>query len=123
MKEKYVWRARIVLLAAAGVGTMAIVRQIGKSKRAVWRWQERFVAEGGEGLRADRPRPGRPPAVGAAGHVRGGLRRSGRTRCARWWSARNARWRPTPRTGARAAWPGRLAWARPPSRRSGVSTA
>ena len=64
MKQKYVWRARIVLLSAAGVGTMAIARQVGKSKRAVWRWQERFVAEGVEGLLRDRPRPGRPPTVG-----------------------------------------------------------
>src|SRR4051794_40841014 len=62
MKQKYVWRARIVLLSAAGVGTMAIVRQVGKSKRAVWR--ERFVAEGVDGLLRDRPRSGRPPVVG-----------------------------------------------------------
>src|SRR4051812_20426749 len=62
MKQKYVWRARIVLLSAAGVGTMAIVRQVGKSKRAVWR--ERFVAEGVDGLLRDRPRSGRPPMVG-----------------------------------------------------------
>jgi transposase len=64
MKQKYVWRARIVLLSAAGVGTMAIVRQVGKSKRAVWRWRERFVAEGVDGLLRDRPRPGRPPTIG-----------------------------------------------------------
>jgi transposase len=64
MKQKYVWRARIVLLSAAGVGTMAIVRQVGKSKRAVWRWRERFVAEGVDGLLRDRPRSGRPPMVG-----------------------------------------------------------
>ena len=70
MKQKYVWRGRIVLLAAAGVGTMAIVRQIGKSKRAVWRWQDRFVAEGVDGLLRDRPRPGRPPTVGPG--ARGG---------------------------------------------------
>ena len=64
MKQKYVWRARIVLLSAAGVGTMAIVRQIGKSKRAVWRWQDRFAAEGVNGLLRDRPRSGRPPTIG-----------------------------------------------------------
>jgi transposase len=64
MKQKYVWRARIVLLSAAGVGTMAIVRQIGKSKRAVWRWQDRFATEGVDGLLRDRPRSGRPPTVG-----------------------------------------------------------
>src|SRR3954467_893387 len=62
MKQKYVWRARIGLLSAAGVGTMAIVRQVGKSKRAVWR--ERFVAEGVDGLLRGGPRSGRPPMVG-----------------------------------------------------------
>src|SRR3954471_4761289 len=55
---------RTTLLSAAGVGTMAIVRQVGKSKRAVWRWRERFVAEGVDGLLRDRPRSGRPPMVG-----------------------------------------------------------
>ena len=30
--QKHVWRARIVLLSAAGVGTMAIQRQTGKGK-------------------------------------------------------------------------------------------
>jgi transposase len=57
--QKHVWRARIVLLSAAGAGTMAIARQTGKSKRAVWRWQDRFAAEGVAGLLRDRTRPGR----------------------------------------------------------------
>ncbi len=61
--NKHVWRARIVLLSADGLGTVAITRQVGKSKRAVWRWQERFRAEGVAGLLHDRPRPGRPPSV------------------------------------------------------------
>jgi transposase len=78
MKQKYVWRARIVLLSAAGVGTMAIVRQVGKSKRAVWRWRERFVAEGVDGLLRDRPRPGRPPTIGPD-QVRAVLERTQRT--------------------------------------------
>jgi transposase len=76
MKQKYVWRARIVLLSAAGVGTMAIVRQVGKSKRAVWR--ERFVAEGVDGLLRDRPRPGRPPTIGPD-QVRAVVERTQRT--------------------------------------------
>ena len=57
--QKHVWRAHIVLLSAAGLGTMAITHQTGKSKRAVWRWQERFEAEGVEGLLHDKTRPGR----------------------------------------------------------------
>ena len=44
--QKHVWRARIVLLSAAGAGTMAIQRQTGKGKPTIWRWQARFMAEG-----------------------------------------------------------------------------
>ena len=41
--QKHVWRARIVLLSATGMGTNAIIRETGKSKTCVWRWQERFA--------------------------------------------------------------------------------
>ena len=44
--QKHVWRARIVLLSAGGVGTNAIIAATGKSKTCVWHWQERFCAEG-----------------------------------------------------------------------------
>jgi len=54
---KIVWRARIVLATAAGLGTMAITRAVGTSKRTVWRWQERFIKEGIEGLKRDKTRP------------------------------------------------------------------
>ena len=47
--QKHVWRARIVLLSDAGFGTSAIMRETGKSKTCVWRWQERFMAEGVDG--------------------------------------------------------------------------
>jgi transposase len=61
-RQKYVWRARIVLLSAAGIGTMAIQRQTGKSKPTIWRWQARFMAEGVDGLLRDATRPaGKPP--------------------------------------------------------------
>src|SRR6202795_1161069 len=43
--QKHVWRARIVLLSADGVGTMAIQRQTGKGKPTIWRWQARFLAQ------------------------------------------------------------------------------
>ena len=62
--QKHVWRARIVLLTAAGHGT-ALMRQAGVSKVAVWRWQERFMAAGVEGLLRDKTRPSRIPALGA----------------------------------------------------------
>src|SRR6266487_6078752 len=48
--QKHVWRARIVLLSADGVGTMAIQRQTRKGKPTIWRWQARFMAEGVDGL-------------------------------------------------------------------------
>jgi len=35
--QKHVWRAKIVLLTAEGVGTNEIMRQTGKSKTCVWR--------------------------------------------------------------------------------------
>jgi hypothetical protein len=35
-----------VLLSADRVGVMATARSVGKSKLTVWRWQERFLAEG-----------------------------------------------------------------------------
>lgn len=63
--QKLVWRARIVLMSAAGVGTMAIVRALSKSKRTVGRWQERYLAQGVEGLRRDASRPGRKPPLSA----------------------------------------------------------
>ncbi|MGH7112397.1 MAG: IS630 family transposase [Stellaceae bacterium] len=64
--QKHVWRARIVLLSAAGVGTMAIQRQTGKGKPTIWRWQARFVAEGVDGLLHDATRPGRKKPLPAA---------------------------------------------------------
>src|ERR1700726_1188124 len=48
--QKHVWRARIVLLSADGIGTMAIQRQTGKGKPTIWRLQARFMAEGVDGL-------------------------------------------------------------------------
>src|SRR5438128_657982 len=63
--QKLVWRSRIVLLSAAGVGTMSITRAVGKSKPSVWRWQERYLAQGIDGLRRDATRPGRKPSLTA----------------------------------------------------------
>jgi transposase len=63
--QKLVWRSRIVLLTAAGVGTMSIVRALGKSKPTVWRWQRRFVVQGIAGLERDATRPGRKPPLAA----------------------------------------------------------
>jgi hypothetical protein len=57
--QKHVWRARIVLLTADGKGTNAITKAAGKDKTAVWRWQERFMREGIQGLTRDKTRPSR----------------------------------------------------------------
>ena len=62
--QKHVWRAEIVLLSASGASTNAIMRQTGKSKTCVWRWQERFAAEGFEGLLRDKTRPSRIKPLG-----------------------------------------------------------
>src|SRR5215207_7844365 len=80
--QKHVWRARIILATAEGLGTNAIVRRAGVSKPCVWRWQARFMAEGLDGLLRDKTRPpGTPPlppgtagrdhALDRAGHGEG----------------------------------------------------
>ena len=52
-------RARIVLLAADGLGTNEIARRVGVSKPTVILWKKRYAAEGTGGLE-DRPKPGKP---------------------------------------------------------------
>ena len=63
--QKHVWRSEIVLLTAGGVGTNEIMRRTGKSKTCVWRWQERFIEEGFDGLFRDKTRPSRVKPLGA----------------------------------------------------------
>src|SRR5438270_12661147 len=63
--QKHVWRAQIVLLTADGCGTMELTRRTGTSKTSVWRWQERFQAEGVPGLLRDKTRRARIPPLGA----------------------------------------------------------
>ena len=58
-KAKTIWRAKIVLATADGHGTNEIMRRAGMSKSAVWRWQERYIEEGVEGLLRDKTRPSR----------------------------------------------------------------
>jgi transposase len=63
--QKHVWRARIIALSADGNGTLAIARAVGKGKTVVWRWQERFMHEGVDGLTRDKTRPSRIPPLPA----------------------------------------------------------
>ena len=44
--QKHVWRARVILCTADGLGTNAVVAATGRSKTTVWRWQARFMAAG-----------------------------------------------------------------------------
>jgi transposase len=55
-------RARIVLLAASGVGVRAIARAGRCNRSTVRKWTRRFAAQGITGLR-DAPRPGRPRLI------------------------------------------------------------
>jgi transposase len=60
--QKHVWRAKIILATADGYGTAEVMRRSGRSKPVVWRWQERFMQEGVDGLLRDKTRkPGKPP--------------------------------------------------------------
>jgi transposase len=63
--QKHVWRAEIVLFTAEGLGTNEIMRRTGKAKTSIWRWQERFMEEGFDGLLRDKTRPSRIPLLGA----------------------------------------------------------
>jgi hypothetical protein len=55
--RKHVWRARIILLRDDGLGTVATMAATGKSKTCVWRWQERFMVKGVDGLLRDKTQP------------------------------------------------------------------
>jgi transposase len=56
-------RARIVLLAADGVPSRQISRQVGMHESHIAMWRQRFLAEGLGGLK-DAPRPGHPATYG-----------------------------------------------------------
>src|SRR3979490_1826737 len=61
--QKHVWRAKIVLLTAAGHGTAEIMQATGKAKTVIWRWQQRFRDEGAAGLWRDKTRRSRIPPL------------------------------------------------------------
>ena len=64
--QKHVWRAEVVLLTADRLGTTEIMRRTGLSNPSVWRWQERYLEAGVEGLLRDKTRPSRIPALSPA---------------------------------------------------------
>jgi len=53
-------RGRMILLIADGVPITAIAARVGISRRFVYEWAQRFLAQGVEGL-ADKPGRGRVP--------------------------------------------------------------
>jgi transposase len=60
---RLVQRARIVTMAADGVASQDIARQLAISRPTVQLWRERFLALRVAGLEKDAPRPGRIPSI------------------------------------------------------------
>ena len=63
--QKHAARARVILATAEGCGTLEIIRRSGLSKPVVWRWQERFMQEGYDGLLRDKTRRSRIQPLGS----------------------------------------------------------
>ena len=61
--QKIVLRARIILLAGAGVPNHAIAARVRASRPTVLLWRSRFQRSGVPGLMKDARRPGRKKAV------------------------------------------------------------
>jgi transposase len=80
-------RARIVLLAADGVGTNEIVTRVGVSKPTVIAWKRRYAEGGMDGL-VDLPKPGRPARVDEVGVVLATLEPPPETLGVTHWSSR-----------------------------------
>ncbi len=60
-RKKHVWRARIILLTADGLGAVEIMRRADKSKTCVWRSQDMIA--GVDGLLSDKTPPSRVPPL------------------------------------------------------------
>jgi transposase len=63
LPARQVERARVVLLAAAGMQDLEIAAEIGISNQKAARWRKRFLKMGLAGLEKDAPRPGRTPSI------------------------------------------------------------
>jgi transposase len=55
-------RARIVLLAAAGMTNVSVADKVGVNQATVVKWRKRFIARRLDGL-VDEPRPGAPRTI------------------------------------------------------------
>jgi transposase len=63
--QKLVWRARIVLMWADVASLASIVRTLGKTKKTAYRWRDRYLEQGVDGLGRDATRPGRKKPLSA----------------------------------------------------------
>src|SRR5271154_2761074 len=63
--QKLVWRARIVLMWADEARLASIVRTLGKTKKTAYRWRDRYIRQGVDGLARDGSRPGRKKPLSA----------------------------------------------------------
>lgn len=70
LDARSVRRARIVLLAADGVGNHEIARRLEISRGQVIAWRDRFAKGGVAAIESDLPRSGRKPTINAAEIVR-----------------------------------------------------
>lgn len=61
-EQRMALRARVILLAAKGLGLMEIAGEVGLSFRICLKWRKRFLANGLEGL-TDKPGRGRPLSI------------------------------------------------------------
>ena len=69
IEARFQMRARIVLLAAAGMSDKDIAQLLLTDRRVAARWRARFLAAGVDGLLQDATRPGRPRTTREAGNV------------------------------------------------------
>ncbi len=69
-EQRMVKRARIVLLAANGMASRAIAREVGVTTGIASVWRTRFAASGIDGLK-DKPRPGALRTAASANQIEG----------------------------------------------------
>lgn len=87
--QRVVQRAKIILLAARGVGNAVIARELRITRPTVLTWRARFSRHGVTGILKDAPRPGRKPRISAekrAAILRGATRE--KPKDATHWSTR-----------------------------------
>lgn len=63
LAQRLVQRAHIILMAAQGMLSLQIARQLNISRPTVQLWRQRFLALRVPGLEKDAPRPGRRPRL------------------------------------------------------------